>query len=102
MRFIHHSCGKGWAWGDSRFATVMYQHLPPMLHNEVPKQQRTIAAQAAERAQPRARISTLEAQAARFEMIERRLDAIRERLALDERDFRSARWHWRLLHADFV
>ena len=33
---------------DSKIETVYYQHLPPMLLNEFQKQQRTIAAQAAE------------------------------------------------------
>ncbi len=45
---------------DGRIETVAYQHLPPMLLNEFQKQQRTIAMQATELAQQRARMELLE------------------------------------------
>ena len=68
---------------DGQIETVMYQHLPPMLLNEVQKQQRVINAQAVELAQQRDRIATLEQQAARMEMLERALHAMKSRLNVD-------------------
>ncbi|MEQ1516662.1 MAG: tail fiber domain-containing protein [Usitatibacteraceae bacterium] len=47
---------------DGRILTVRYHFLPPMLLNEVQKQQRTIAAQATELAQQRERMVTLESE----------------------------------------
>ena len=54
---------------DGQIETVAYQHLPPMLLNEFQKQQRTIAAQAAELrsqaaelAQQREKMTTLESE----------------------------------------
>ena len=45
---------------DGEIDAVAYQHLPPMLLNEFQKQQRTIAAQAVELAQQRAKTDMLE------------------------------------------
>jgi hypothetical protein len=51
---------------DGQIQTVLYHYLPPMLLNEFQKQQRTIATQAE-------RISELEIQSARVEMLARKL-----------------------------
>ena len=68
---------------DGQIETVMYQHLPPMLLNELQKQQRTIKTQETELVQLRAKIAALEAHSARQETIERELNRIKQRLALD-------------------
>lgn len=64
---------------DGQIETVMYQFLPPMLLNEVQKQQRTIEAQAA-------RIADLErdraAQSTRSDVLEGELAAIKHTLGL--------------------
>ncbi|MBK7660388.1 MAG: tail fiber domain-containing protein [Betaproteobacteria bacterium] len=60
---------------DGQVETVMYQFLPPMLLNEVQKQQRTIEAQAAE-------IASLKAQAGRLAAVEQELAAIRQALGI--------------------
>jgi hypothetical protein len=45
---------------DGQIETVMYQYLPPMLLNEIQKQQRTIAAQAARLAELEERLARME------------------------------------------
>ena len=60
---------------DGQVETVMYQFLPPMLLNEVQKQQRTIETQAAE-------IAILKAQAGRLAAVEQELAAIRQALGI--------------------
>jgi hypothetical protein len=55
---------------DGQVETVLYQFLPPMLLNEVQKQQRTIEAQAAE-------IAALKRETARIAALERDLAELR-------------------------
>lgn len=57
---------------DGQAETVLYQFLPPMLLNEIQKQQRTIEAQA----------SVIASQAARLEFVEAELATIRRALGL--------------------
>jgi hypothetical protein len=64
---------------NGEIETVMYQFLPPMLLNELQKQQRTIRAQAAEMGKQTQRIAELEAHMARIAALEqqRQLQATR-------------------------
>lgn len=73
--------------------TVYYQHLAPMLLNEVQKQQRTIAAQAAALAAQTARVAALEREALEIAELKRELakvTAVLSRLEQPERVARGA------------